>query len=129
MYLLDTNVCIDFLLGRSSVLSDHVLQATGALNLSAITVAELRVGSRTSTDPKGDQHRIDSFVAALNVLAFGAEEALAYADIVRASGMRRNNCDRLIGAHALAAGLILVTRNETDFADIKGLRIENWTLA
>ena len=30
------------------------------------------------------------------------------------------------GFHALARGLVLVTNNARDYADIPGLRIENW---
>jgi tRNA(fMet)-specific endonuclease VapC len=36
--------------------------------------------------------------------------------------------DRLIAAHALSLGLILVTNNENDFRDYRDLRIENWLL-
>lgn len=128
MYLLDTNACIDFLLGRSVALAGRIEQAFGSLHLSAITVAELRVGSRTSSDPKEDDRRVDHFVAALITLPFGTREAMTYADIVRAGGVRRKSFDRLIGAQALAAGLTLITRNDADFADISGLRMENWTI-
>lgn len=127
MYLLDTNVCIDFLLGRSPLLAKRVGRAFGTLALSAITVAELRVGSRTSSDPQGDARRIDSFVAALPVIAFDEAAATTYAQVVRNIGVRRKSLDRLIGAQAVASQRILVTRNEADFADIPGLRIEDWT--
>ncbi|MBV2148739.1 type II toxin-antitoxin system VapC family toxin [Sphingobium sp. AS12] len=127
MYLLDTNVCIDFLLGRSPLLAKRVGRAFGTLALSAITVAELRVGSRTSSDPQGDARRIDSFVAALPVIAFDEAAATTYAQVVRTIGVRRKSFDRLIGAQAVASQRILVTRNEADFADIPGLRIEDWT--
>lgn len=127
MYLLDTNVCIDFLLGRSQPLAARVGQAFGTLALSAITVAELRVGSRTSSDPGGDARRIDSFVAALPVIPFDEAAAVTYARAVRTIGVRRKSFDRLIGAQAVASQRILVTRNEADFADIPGLRLEDWT--
>lgn len=127
MYLLDTNACIDFLLGRSPLLAERVRSAFGTLALSAITVAELRVGSRTSSDPQGDARRIDSFVGALPVIAFDEVAAATYAQVVRAIGVRRKSFDRLIGAQAVASQCILVTRNEADFADIAGLQIEDWT--
>jgi tRNA(fMet)-specific endonuclease VapC len=41
---------------------------------------------------------------------------------------RRDVMDRLIAAHALILGLILVTNNEDDFRDYLDLRIENWLL-
>jgi tRNA(fMet)-specific endonuclease VapC len=36
------------------------------------------------------------------------------------------NNDLWIGAHAKAAGLILVTTNEREFQRIQGLKIQNW---
>ena len=36
--------------------------------------------------------------------------------------------DRLLAAHALSIGATIVTNNEGDFADIPGLKVENWTL-
>jgi len=127
-YLLDTNVCIDFLLGRSASLAERVGQAFGGLAVSAITAAELRVGSRASSDPKGDMRRVDAFLAMLDVLPFDDRAAATYGAVVRQVGVRRKSFDRLIGAQALSLDVSLVTRNERDFADIQGLRLENWTL-
>ncbi len=126
-YLLDTNACIDFLLGRSDPLARRMGEAFGRLHVSAVTAAELRVGNRTSHKPDRDAKRIDTFLAALSVVPFDADAAVAYARMVRAIGMRRGSFDRLIAAQALASGLTLVTNNEKDFADIPGLNIENWT--
>ncbi len=128
-YLLDTNACIDFLLGRSDLLARRMGAAFGQLHVSAITAGELRVGNRTSREPDKDAKRIDTFLAALSVLAFDGDAAIAYARMVRAVGMRRGSFDRLIAAQALVGGLTLVTNNERDFADIPDLRIENWTQA
>ena len=36
--------------------------------------------------------------------------------------------DRLLAAHALSIGATVVTNNEADFADVPGLKIENWTV-
>ena len=33
-----------------------------------------------------------------------------------------------LAGRALAEGLIIVTRNEKDFADVPGLKVENWTV-
>lgn len=126
-YLLDTNACIDFLLGRSDPLARRMGESFGQLHVSAITAGELRVGNRTSREPEKDAKRIDTFLAALTVLPFDGETAIAYARMVRAIGMRRGSFDRLIAAQALAGALTLVTNNERDFADIPDLKIENWT--
>ncbi|MDR6787760.1 tRNA(fMet)-specific endonuclease VapC [Sphingomonas sp. BE138] len=126
-YLLDTNACIDFLLGRSEPLARRMGEAFGQLRVSAITAAELRVGNRTSQDPARDAKRVDTFLAALPILSFDADAAVAYADMVRSVGVCRGSFDRLIAAQAVLAGATLVTSNERDFAGIADLRVENWT--
>ncbi|KAA9019153.1 MULTISPECIES: type II toxin-antitoxin system VapC family toxin [Sphingobium] len=126
-HLLDTNVCIDFLLGRSAPLAQRMAASLGALAVSAVTAAELRVGSHMSADPDGDMRRIDTFLSLMQVVAFDDAASHIYANVVRQVGVRRRGFDRLIGTQALALGLILVTRNDRDFADIPGLKVEDWT--
>ena len=126
MYLLDTNACIDFLAGRSEPLAARMGEHFGKLFVSSISVAELMAGIRTSTEPERDAKKIDIFVASLETLDFDRACARRYGDVVRAIGVRRKSFDRLIGVQALERGLTLVTRNARDFADVPGLKIENW---
>ena len=63
------------------------------------------------------------FFSAIPVMPFDDVAARVYAMIP----FKRGSFDRLVAAHALSLDLILVTNNERDFADISGLRIENWT--
>ena len=128
MYLLDTNTCIDFALARSDALKSRMAQAlpTG-LSVSAITFAELSVGARQTSDPFADSRRLLSLGRLLMVEPFDQRAAEIYARVVRLLGFRRRSFDRLIAAHALALGAILVTNNERDFADVPGLAVENWT--
>ncbi len=126
-YLLDTNVCIDFLLGRSARLAERMAAEFDRLSVSAVTAAELRVGNRGSSDPVGDLRRVDTFLALLNILPFDDAAAQTYAEMVRQVGVRRRGFDRLIGAQAMASAMVLVTRNEKDFADIPGLTVEDWS--
>lgn len=51
-----------------------------------------------------------------------------YAMLVQRVGVNRRSFDRLIAAHALALGAVLVTNNEKDFADVPGLMVENWAV-
>jgi len=39
---------------------------------------------------------------------------------------KRNALDRLIAAHAISLGHVLVTSNEDDFIAYPGLQLENW---
>lgn len=128
MYLLDTNVCIDFLVSPTEALIARLDQHFGHLAVSTITVAELRVGKQMSTDPKGDEERLNTFLAGLDVRHFDETAAAEYGGLIRATVVARKSFDRLIAAHALALGLVLVTNNEKHFADVPGLKVENWTV-
>ncbi len=128
MYLLDTNVCIDFALARSDALRDRIRDGfSRGLAISTVTLAELRVGARhRDADPEDDK-RLDKLVRVLTVHDFDAAAAETYGRIARRIGIRRRSFDRLIAAHAVSLGLTLVTRDEADFADVPGLKVENWT--
>ena len=128
MYLLDTNICIDFVDGRSAVAQQRVREhhARG-LDVSAITAAELLVGPTTSDDPVGDRRKVQTFLSLVTVHDFDGRAAEVYGDIVRSFGVKRSSFDRLIAAHAIALGKTLVTNNERHFAGVPGLIVENWT--
>lgn len=127
MYLLDTNICIDFIDGRSDVAKRRV--AAGfpqGLGVSSITTAELLVGARESSDPVEDARRIERFIEIVRCHDFDDAAARSYAVIAKQIGVRRKSFDRLIAAHAMALGYVLVTSNAKHFADVAGLRVENW---
>lgn len=104
-------------------------QAIGdGLCMSAITYGELAVGSRNSSDPAGDRKLLDALVQIVTVQPFDRLAADTYGALARLKGVQRRSFDRLIAAHALSLDLTLITNNQADFADIPGLRTENWTL-
>lgn len=128
MYLLDTNTCIDFALGRSAALFDRVDAAFArGLSISTITLAELRVGAKTAGAENKDEERLDLLIRVLTVRPFDEAAAEDYGRLVRQVGVKRRNFDRLIAAHARSRGLIVVTRNGRDFSDVPGLVVENWS--
>ena len=127
MYLLDTNVCIDFALGRSERLRDNIKAAFArGVSISSITLAELRVGAQHSDAE--DDHRLDDLIRILMLRDFDQSAAEAYGRIARQVGVSRRSFDRLIAAHALSLGLTLVTRNTKDFEGVPGLKVVNWTI-
>lgn len=128
MFLLDTNVCIDFLLRPNERLIARVDANYGRLAVSTITIAELRVGKRTSSDPAGDEQRLNTFLSGIEVRDFDAAAASEYGNLVRSTGIDRKSFDRLISAHAVALNWPLVTNNAKDFPDFPGLKVENWTI-
>lgn len=120
-FLLDTNILVYLIGGKSNLLRARVERcAPGTLVTSTLCVAEAAYGLR------GDP-RVDAALAhILSVVApcpFDLEAAYRFATIP----FHRGRVDRLIAAQALALGLVIVTNNERDFADVPGLRVENWT--
>jgi tRNA(fMet)-specific endonuclease VapC len=129
MYLLDTNVCIDFIDARNEAVRQRIVgRVPDGLSVSSITAAELLVGAKNSEDPKGDKEKAQRFLSIVRSLDFNLEAANAYVRIVEQLGVHRRSFDRLIAAHALALGLTLVTNNQKHFADVPGLKVENWTV-
>ncbi|MES2338036.1 MAG: type II toxin-antitoxin system VapC family toxin [Pseudomonadota bacterium] len=122
-FLLDANVCIYVIEGLAPALRERIEDSSiGALATSAIAYAEVMRGVDMS-NPAANAVAAAFFDICV-VLPFDARAALAF----RRVPFRRGRFDHLIAAHALALNLTLVTANDRDFADIPGLRVENWTL-
>lgn len=122
LYLLDSNICIYLLEGLSEKARDRVEAcAPGEIVTSAVAYAEVLRGV-DSADRRA-MVATKAFFTVCPVLPFDGAAAEAYQDVP----FRRGKFDRLIGAHALALGLTVITNNDSDYADIPGLRVENWT--
>ena len=94
----------------------------GSLFVSAISFAEVALGTQAQRPPPPEA--LEAFVTAIPILPFDEAAARAYAQLP----FKRARFDRLLAAHALSIGAVIVTNNEADFADVPGLRVENWTL-
>lgn len=121
-FLLDTNICVYLAEDLSETLLQRVEQCDlGELVTSTIAFAEFARGIDWAQPQAQDS--VDRMFAAIEVLPFDQEAAMAYAALPFA----RHRFDRLIAAHALALGLTLVTANSRDFRDIPDLKVEDWT--
>ncbi len=122
-YALDANVGILLLTGHPRLVARIEQCDVGELAMSSIAFGEIAIGIARGKPPACDQ--LDALVdRVVTLLPFDEAAARCYALLP----FKRGSFDRLIAAHAIAAGLVLVTANEADFADIPGLRVENWTI-
>lgn len=122
-YLLDSNIIIRLSMGIGGALRERAAQCEhDELVTSSIVLAEVAHGSNKGRPPTLD--RLRSILEEVPILDFDYKAALAYASLP----FKRGSYDRLIAAHALSHDLVLVTDNERDFADVPGLKIENWTI-
>lgn len=123
LYLLDTDCAIYAMLGIYPSLGARLSEcAVDEVAISAISLAEIVMGEGKGKPP--DMPVIDAFLRVIPLLGFDESAARAYATLP----FRRRSFDRLIAAHALSIDAVVVTNNEADFADVPGLRLENWTV-
>lgn len=122
-FLLDSNICIYLLEGLSAAARDRVERyRPGEVTTSAVAYAEVIRG--LPLEDRAAAAKIDAFFRLVHVLPFDKDAAFCY----RRLPFKRARFDRLIAAHALSRDLALVTNNPRDFADVPGLKVENWTL-
>jgi tRNA(fMet)-specific endonuclease VapC len=121
-YLIDADIVVYALTGQHPHMRARFeRRAPGEVGLSAITLAEVSLGIARGHPPGEDVLR--RFLNLYPVQPFDEGAARTYATLP----FRRARFDRLLAAHALSIGAVMVTNNEADFADIPGLRVENWT--
>jgi tRNA(fMet)-specific endonuclease VapC len=120
-FLLDSNICIYVLADADGPSAQRIGQAAlGSVVTSVIVYAEVMRG--IGGEHSEAIHSAHRFFEIVPPLPFDQTAAGRYAQLP----IRRANYDRLIAAHALSLELTLVTNNVSDFADIPGLRVENW---
>jgi predicted nucleic acid-binding protein len=127
-FLLDTDICSAHIKGDRR-LWQKMLQHGGALSVSVVTVGELftwaerRGASPTRRLAIRELLQNVAIIDATSTIAerFGALRA-GFLDV----GRSPPEMDLLIAATALVHDLTVVTHNVQDFADIPGLRVQDW---
>lgn len=94
----------------------------GEIGISTISFAEVVYGTNAGKPPPAEV--LEAFISAIELLPFDEAAARRYAELP----FKRARFDRLLAAHALSIGATVVTNNEADFADVPGLKLENWNL-
>jgi tRNA(fMet)-specific endonuclease VapC len=132
-YMLDTDTC-SYIMKRSNQAVLNRLQALPVTDvcMSVVTKSELLYGVEVSPKRAQDATALRAFLAYVQVLDFTEDAALDYAQIradLKKRGQMIGANDLFIAAHARSLGLRLVTNNTGEFGRVKGLVLENWTLA
>jgi tRNA(fMet)-specific endonuclease VapC len=130
IYLLDTNVCIMYLKGRSYSIKRYIdnLEADKIVVCSVVK-AELFYGSMGSNNPQKSLNLQKSFLSRFISLPFDDACAEVYGKIRRDLvnlGTPIGSNDLQIAAIALVNNLTLVTHNVREFRRVEGLRVEDW---
>ncbi|MEM5402039.1 PIN domain-containing protein [Paraburkholderia unamae] len=95
---------------------------------AGVVAAELHYGCAKKGSAKL-LTKVESVLATIPVLPLEVPADTEYGRIraeLESAGQKIGANDLLIGAHACALGLTLVTNNTREFSRISGLTIENW---
>jgi len=131
-YLLDTNICIHIRQKRpEEVLLRFRKLHPGEAALSVITYGELLYGAAKSAQRVAALERLRELLQLLPPLSLPESATEAYGSIraeLESKGEMIGNNDLWIAAHAVVAGLTLVTNNESEFLPVRGLKVQNWAV-
>ncbi len=129
-YLLDTNVCVMYLNGRSASVRDRLHSiALEEMAVCSIVKAELFYGAMRSNNPTRTLQRQQEFLNNFVSLPFDDKVALVCGQIrgsLASAGTPIGICDLMIAAIALSNQLTLVTHNTREFGRVDGLQVEDW---
>lgn len=130
MYMLDTNVLVDFLRGASISIYEMLLKSDASLiKVPAVVKAELLLAAEKSKRPEEERFRVESVLLPFEIVPFDSQCAVPYARIraqLESEGRTIGANALLVAATALAHDAVLVTNNAREFSRVPGLVTENW---
>ncbi|MBD2694859.1 type II toxin-antitoxin system tRNA(fMet)-specific endonuclease VapC [Anabaena catenula] len=130
IYLLDTNVCIMYLKGKSLSINRYIDNLkVDKIAVCSVVKAELFFGSMRSNNPQKSLKIQKSFLQQFVSLPFDDSCAEVYGKIradLANTGTPIGSNDIQIAAIALVNNSILVTHNVREFSRVEGLKIEDW---
>ena len=131
-YLLDTNVCIQFLNGRSPVVRNRLLAIpSDSRVVCSVVKAELFYGAMRSNNPARTLERQQAFLSSFVSLPFSDESAVMFGRVraqLANAGTPIGPYDLQIASIALVNNLTLVMHNTGEFSRVKGLQLEDWEI-
>lgn len=120
-YLADTNVIIDLVLGRLPKVCATWLDRRLAAQRVAMSVIT-RIELLTKTEPVAEYKLMQEFTQSVPVLAF--DEPVIWETIkLRQQRKVKKLPDAIIAATASAHGLVLITRNTSDFDSVSEVQL------
>jgi tRNA(fMet)-specific endonuclease VapC len=128
LLMLDTDIASYIVRRRPEPLAQRFEKHADALCVSVITAAELRFGVEKTKSARLAE-LVENFLERLSVLDWTNAVSPHYARVRAALeriGRPIGNMDLMIAAHAVSEGATVVTNNVRHFADVPGLKIQEW---
>lgn len=133
MFMLDANVIITVMNGRSRILANRLkseISAGATIQIPVIVLFELRFGIAKSIHAEKSRIALAHFLAGgMAIAAFEEEDAKHAGDIragLDAKGTPIGPYDILIAAQARSRGAVLVTANRRELDRVPGLQVVDW---
>ena len=131
-YLLDSNVCIQYLNQRSEKIIQRLQDLSDTdIVVCSIVKAELFYGAMRTHNPAKTMEKQQEFLNRFISLKFDDECAVIYGEIrsnLATKGTPIGNNDLHIAAIAIANNLTLITHNTREFSRIDNLKLEDWEI-
>jgi tRNA(fMet)-specific endonuclease VapC len=129
-FLLDTDTCSAYLKGNR-LLFNRFIQYGGGLLVSVVTAGELLTWALRAKAPPQRLPDVQALLAVVTVLDATLAVAAKFGEVRAAlldAGTPAPEPDLFIAATALVHGLILVTHNVADYANVPGLTVVDWLI-
>jgi tRNA(fMet)-specific endonuclease VapC len=133
-YLLDTNVCVAILNGKSPHVEARVvkeLDADSHMSISSVSAFELWYGVAKSVRRTPNAQQLASFLGNwVHLLSFDEDDARIAGELraeLESVGRPIGAYDLLIAGQALRHKMILVTANVGEFRRVKNLQWQDWS--
>jgi len=128
-FLLDTDIASYAIKHSDPKVRERLRQvAPSEVGVSVITEAELRFGVARHAPGSRLMLSVEEFLAHVDIVPWDSNAAKTYATVraeLEQEGKLLGAMDMMIAAHALAAGCVLVTRDQA-FQRVKGLKVADW---
>jgi len=128
-YVLDTNTVGYFFRGEGRVVERLLATPPRDIAVPAIVTYELRYGVARVPKSKRLAEQLEALLGWVTILPFDDVVSQVAAQIrvqLERAGRSIGPLDTLIAATALAANATLITRNTSEFARVRDLRVESW---
>lgn len=127
-WVLDTDVCVEWLRRRKGVVERLRGLSPADVAITTMTEAELRYGALLSRDPAGNLEQVESILeSGVTLLPFDRSASAHYAELRLALRSKPiSERDLIIASVARSAGYVVATGNVREFARVPGLPVDRW---
>lgn len=129
MYLLDTDVIIDFFNNDSSITKNIEKRKSIPMYITSLTLCELYRGAFLSSNLEEEQKNIFRLLINVEFVPLDKKACKIFGKnnaYLSKTGKLTQEVDLMISSIAISRDLILVTRNKKHFENIPDLKIEQW---